>query len=236
MWNLFNQEHLIGRTLTRIVDLVILNIVYLLFCLPVVTIGAATSALYYVTTRMADGTYVSPLRDFWKGFRENFRAIAPIWAVSLLYGVCLATVFWMNGLRIWGSGHTGWIYVVLVLVAVLLVMLCEWVFALQMRFENTRKELLKNAALFLARYLPSLLILEAVNVLFLLAVFSSPAYWPVTFICGFSLPALIKGYYFSRIFTKIIAIRQPDALVTDPIKDEEEALAALDEEAQEQIL
>ena len=185
MWNLFNQEHLIGRTLTRIVDLVILNIVYLLFCLPIVTIGAATSALYYVTVRMADQTYVSPVRDFWKGFRNNFRAITPIWLAALLYGTCLAVVFRMNGLRIWGSGHAGWIYVAVVLIAALLVMLCEWIFALQMRFENTRKELLKNAALFLARYLPSLLILEAANALFLLAVFSFPAYWPVTFICVF---------------------------------------------------
>lgn len=236
MWNLFNQDHLIGRTLTRIVDLVILNIVYLLFCLPVVTIGAATSALYYVTVRMADQTYVSPVRDFWKGFRSNFRAITPIWLAALLYGACLTVVFRMNGQQLWGSGHTGWIYIVLVVVAVLLVMLCEWIFALQMRFENTRKELLKNAALFLARYLPSMLILEAANALFLLLVFSSPAYWPVTFICGFSMPALVKGHYFSRIFTKIIAVRQPDAILTDPIEDEAAALAALDEEIQEQGL
>ena len=232
MWNLFNQEHAIGRFLTRVVDLVILNIVYLLFCLPVVTIGAATSALYYVTVHMADKTDVRPIRDFWRGFRDNFRAITPIWLVVLVYGACLALVFAMNGQRTWGAGHAGWIYIVLVVVAVLLIILCEWIFALQMRFENTRRDLLKNAALFLARYLPSLLILEAANALFLLFVFSAPPYWPITFICGFSLPALVKGIYFSRIFTKIIAIIQPDALVSDPIADEEAALAALDEEAQ----
>lgn len=230
MWNLFNQEHVIGRVLTRVVDLVILNIVYLLFCLPVVTIGAATSALYYVTVHMADKTDDRPIRDFWKGFRDNFRAITPIWLVVLAYGGLLAVVFAMNGQHLWGSGHAGWIYVVLVAVAVLLVMFCEWVFSLQMRFENTRKQLLKNAALFLVRYLPSLMIIEAANALFLLFIFSSPRYWPVTFICGASLPAMIKGYYFSRIFTKIIAIIQPDALVSDPKAEDESRIAAQEAE------
>ena len=222
MWNLFSQENPVGRTLSRIVDLVILNILYLVFCLPLFTIGAATSALYYVTVRMADKTYVSPLRDFWKGFRDNFKAITPIWLVALVYGALVGTVFGLNHQRIWGAGHAGWIYIVLTVVSVLVVMLCEWLFALQMRFENTRRELLKNAALFLVRFLPSLLLIEVVHALFLLLVFSNMSYWPVTFVCGFSLPALVKGYYFSRIFNKIIAVIQPDALVTDPKDDDKE--------------
>lgn len=220
MWNLFSQENPVGRTLTRIVDLVILNTLYLLFCLPVFTIGAATSALYYVTVRMADKTYVSPLRDFWKGFRDNFKAITPVWLAALAYGALVGAAFAMNSRRFWGEDHAGWIYVVLTGVLVLTVMLCEWLFALQMRFENTRRELLKNAALFLVRFLPSLLLIEVIHALFLLVVFSNIGYWPVTFVCGFSLPALVKGYYFSHTFNKIIAVIQPDALVTDPKDDE----------------
>ena len=229
MWNLFNQEHFIGRALTRIVDLVILNMIYFLFCLPVFTIGAATTALYYAAVRMADRTEVRPLRDFWKGFKDNFRAITPVWLAALAYGILLAAAFRMNGRQVWGAGHAGWIYIVLAAASVFLVLMCEWLFALQMRFENTRREHLKNAALFTVRFLPSLLLIDAANALFLLFILSDPRCWPVTFLCAFSLPALIKGYYFSRIFTKIIAVVQPDALSSDP-KEEEAIPDALEEE------
>lgn len=231
MWNLFSSENPVGRTLTRIVDLVILNILYLLFCLPVFTIGAATSALYYVTVRMADKTYVSPFRDFWKGFRDNFKAITPVWLMVLVYGALVGAALIMNHRQIWGAEHMGWIYVVLIVVLVLIIMLCEWLFSLQMRFENTRRVLLKNAALFLVRYFPSLLLIEILQALFLLLVFSNMGYWPITFLCGFSLPALVKGYYFSHIFNKIIAVIQPEALVTDP-KDDDPAPGEEEEPAQ----
>lgn len=200
MWNLLSLENPVGRMLVRIVDVVILNVLYLLFCLPLFTIGAATSALYYVTVRMADQTCVSPIRDFWKGFRDNFKAITPVWLAVLLYIVLIGTAFLMNHQRRWGEDNAGWIYIVLVMVSVLIVLLCEWLFALQMRFENTRRELVKNAALFLVRFLPSLLLIETGCALLLLLVFSKMRYWPVTFLCGFSLPALGKGYYFTHIF------------------------------------
>ncbi len=199
--------------------MVILNFLYILFCLPVITAGAATSALYYATVRMADGTFNQPLKDFWNGFKDNFRAVTPIWAVALIYGVFLGYLILMNRLGAWGGEPVTWIYIVLGAIAALLILFCDWVFALQMRFENPRRVLLKNAVLFTVRYLPSLLILEAVCITFQLLILSDMPYWIVLLLCGFSLPAYLKGRYFSRNFNKLISVLAPDSL---PPKIEEE--------------
>lgn len=230
MWKYFTAESPVGRVLTRVVDLVILNVLYILFCLPVFTIGAATSALYYCTVRMADGTFISALRDFWRGFKDNFRAVTPVSLAALVYAAFVAVEFWMNWNGAWGGRLALWIYIILAVVFAVTLLFCEWVFALQMRFENPRRVLLKNAALFTFRYLPSLLVIDALNLVFLLLVFSDIAVWPVTFLCAFSLPAFLKGKYFSRIFNHLISILQPDALPTDPIEDEKKWLAELEEE------
>lgn len=199
--------------------MVILNFLYILFCLPVITAGAATSALYYATVRMADGTFNQPLKDFWNGFKDNFRAVTPIWVVALIYGVFLGYLILMNRLGAWGGEPVTWIYIVLGAIAALLILFCDWVFALQMRFENPRRVLLKNAVLFTVRYLPSLLILEAVCITFQLLILSDMPYWIVLLLCGFSLPAYLKGRYFSRNFNKLISVLAPDSL---PPKIEEE--------------
>lgn len=219
MWNILNPNNFLGRTLIWIADMVILNFLYILFCLPVITAGAATSALYYATVRMADGTFNQPLKDFWNGFKDNFRAVTPIWAVALIYGVFLGYLILMNRLGAWGGEPVTWIYIVLGAIAALLILFCDWVFALQMRFENPRRVLLKNAVLFTVRYLPSLLILEAVCITFQLLILSDMPYWIVLLLCGFSLPAYLKGRYFSRNFNKLISVLAPDSL---PPKIEEE--------------
>lgn len=219
MWNILNPNNFLGRTLIWIADMVILNFLYILFCLPVITAGAATSALYYATVRMADGTFNQPLKDFWNGFMDNFRAVTPIWVVALIYGVFLGYLILMNRLGAWGGEPVTWIYIVLGAIAALLILFCDWVFALQMRFENPRRVLLKNAVLFTVRYLPSLLILEAVCITFQLLILSDMPYWIVLLLCGFSLPAYLKGRYFSRNFNKLISVLAPDSL---PPKIEEE--------------
>ena len=106
-------------------------------------------------------------------------------------------------------------------VAALLILFCDWVFALQMRFDNPRRVLLKNAVLFTVWYLPSLLLLETVCVTFQVLILSDMPYWIVLILCGFSLPAYLKGRYFSRNFNKLIAVFQPDALPPKPEEDEE---------------
>ena len=83
------QEHIIIRILTRIFDLILLNILWLLTSIPVVTLGAATAALYSVLLSAAEKKEGYIVRDYWKAFRRNFKQMHDCVAFLLFLGVCL---------------------------------------------------------------------------------------------------------------------------------------------------
>ena len=97
MRGVFNPDSPLMRALGVVWDLIVLNLLFLVCCIPVVTIGPAITALHYVTTKMAgekDGTPV--VGNFFKSFRANFRqgvlmGMGPqgdFWAmISIFYGI-----------------------------------------------------------------------------------------------------------------------------------------------------
>ena len=82
--------------LNKMTDLIILNVIWLLCCLPVVTVGAATTATYYVSItsiRCGDG-YV--MKRFFASFRKNFLQVTPVWLCILLCSAIMTAdmLFW----------------------------------------------------------------------------------------------------------------------------------------------
>lgn len=75
---------------------VALNLLYILVCLPIVTIGAATSALYEVTIRYSDDESGRPFKDFFPAFRANFGRATVLMLCLLLPAALLgfSSVFW----------------------------------------------------------------------------------------------------------------------------------------------
>lgn len=73
MKKILNPDAPLMRFLSQAADLVILNLVWLACCLPVVTAGASTAALYRITLNMIRGTGRCGPGAFWAAFRENFR-------------------------------------------------------------------------------------------------------------------------------------------------------------------
>ena len=70
--------------LNKMTDLILLNIIFVICCLPVFTIGAATTAMYYVciiSIRQGDGYVV---RRFFESFRRNFKQATLLWLPMLV--------------------------------------------------------------------------------------------------------------------------------------------------------
>ena len=102
MRNLLDQEGPVMRALTDLSTLVILNILTLLFCIPVVTAGASLAAMHYVIIEMIEERGDRVLPEFWKRFRENLRNATPIWLILLA-----AALFLYADYRIIDSGVAG---------------------------------------------------------------------------------------------------------------------------------
>ena len=60
------------RVLGRLGDIIILNMIFVVGCIPVITIGTSLSALYAVAMKMARGEDPSVWKEFWKAYKRNF--------------------------------------------------------------------------------------------------------------------------------------------------------------------
>lgn len=75
------------RLMGAIGDLVVLNILWLLCCLPVVTAGASTLALFAIVHKIAAGEDYRTASGFFKAFRRDFKQATALWLVVLAAGI-----------------------------------------------------------------------------------------------------------------------------------------------------
>ena len=193
MDRIFNMDNKFFTFMGKAADLILLNIIFLICCLPVVTIGASVTAMYYVTLKMVrnEESYIS--RSFFQSFRQNFRQATGIWLILLAGG----TVLWLD-FQIMEQAGSGGIFqaVYLGLCFILLIygMISAYIFPLLAKFDNTVKNTFKNSLLI--TYVPMFLTLNYGVVLVYGAV--------VWLAAGFALTAFINSHIYMRIYKNYI--------------------------------
>ena len=84
---MFGIDSKFYEVVSKIADLVILNLIFVLCSLPIITIGASTTALYGVTKKMAGNREGYILKNFFQLFKENFRQSTVMWIILLVAAV-----------------------------------------------------------------------------------------------------------------------------------------------------
>lgn len=162
MRSLFDINSPLMQFLSRVADLIILNILTIVCCIPIVTIGAAMTALYDVTGRMLrdEGTI---WKGYWSAFRANFKQATIIWLIMLVIGLLVGfSVFFYMQVEMNGSGF---FMVAAIMVFLVWAIVLSWAFPLLARFENTVKQTLRNALFLGLGYLPHSVVMVFLNVL-----------------------------------------------------------------------
>ena len=129
------KESKLHMVLTALIDIIWLGILWLVCSLPVITIGAASTALYYTMVKCVRHDIPEPTRFFFRAFRKNFRQATLLWLLCLAaLGVGLLDIvaFSQMGVK---RGDSLYIFSRLLLLPV--PMLFPWIFAFLSRFENT---------------------------------------------------------------------------------------------------
>lgn len=201
MGNFFNPEGGVMRALSRIADLAILNILWMLCCIPVVTAGAATTALFYMCLKMIKNREPYIFRGYLKAFKDNFKQSTIIWLIFLVVLLILGADFgimcyWENNLR-----YPMLVIIIFALLLVLFVLL--YVFALIAKFENTTIEYVKNAFFMSLRHFPYTILLVLIGALQIYAymfVLANDQYLPLLFLFGGSAFVYLMSYIHGRIF------------------------------------
>ena len=206
---LFDPNSPMMLALGKLADVVILNILFCLFSLPLFTVGASLAALFTCMQRLvADGERDADgliLRDFWLAFKRNFKQGTLLWLICLLAFVFLAMYYWITRSM---TGAVGAAYQVTFYVLLLVFLFgFLYIFPLQARYQNKLRYTLRNAWLLSIAALPwTILALLVPAVAFYLSFYligggSMAIYlWAV---CGFGLVAYLDSFFFRRAFRKI---------------------------------
>ena len=131
------------RFMGKLGDLVLLNLVWTVCCLPVVTAGAANTALYYVARKLAAGEEYRVFRDFFRSFRQNWKQATLAWLVLLPLGTLALADLVIGFSTPGGSGNL--FRGIGVVLCILWLMVEGYVFPLLARYEYRLPQLFSNA-------------------------------------------------------------------------------------------
>lgn len=197
MGNIFDPDGKLMELLWKPIHIMFLNLLWVLFSLPIVTIGASTTALYSVLIKMRNGREGKILRDFWTAFRQNFRQATILWLLIVLAAFVFTTdiVFFLN----MGGSFGTFSAMLFVGLDVLLLLVSLYVFPMQAVFDNPIGRTVKSALLLLSRHLGWTVVLLALAILTAVAVI---LYWPLIGWFVFGLAAFINAWIFDKIFRR----------------------------------
>lgn len=208
--------------LGKMADLMLLNMIMIVCCLPVVTIGASVTAAHFVALKMVRNEETYIFKTFFRSFKQNFVQATVIWILQLLVAVFIIFDFLL-------INHSGvqfpyWVNLGLIVVVVLLLMMSFHTFPLLSKFENTVFRTIKNSALVgLVIFYKTVLEILIWSVPFLLIYFVEQA-MPLILLFGFSVPTYVCAMLYNKTFKKFepqVEEKSPDDW-TVPLSDEEE--------------
>ncbi|MDE7203979.1 MAG: DUF624 domain-containing protein [Lachnospiraceae bacterium] len=197
---MFKLDSPLMNFLNKVADIMILNFLFFIFCIPFFTIGAAFSAAYYMGFKMVKNEETYIIKGFWKAFRENFKQGTAIWIILLaVFGVLAADYHIM---AYSGIEFAQWIRIAMIAVTIVVLMGVVFMFPLQARFINPVKNTIKNAFLMALSHLPTAFLLVAVYAVPIVILYFIPQSLPVLIALAFGVVIYIKSFLLLRVFKK----------------------------------
>ncbi len=201
MRDYFSLDSRLMRALNKIADLIWINILTLLCCIPIITIGASLTSMHTVVLKLyrKEEGYIT--RGFFAAFKKNFRQATLIWliylAAILLLGIDI-WIFYTDTLEV-NDVLKG---VVFIGVLVCLISLC-WAFILQSRYINPIGVTMRNTLIVGVTHAPMTLLITVTGLVTLPLLLFIGIGVPVFILIGVAGPAYLQCQVYSRVFDEI---------------------------------
>ena len=197
MGGFFGLENGFVSTMGKVFDILLLSFLWVLFCIPVVTMGAATTALYYTTAKVLRRNRGYVFQEFWSCFKENFVTSTIYTVILLVMGIVFYFNFKIIG-YVDGTLKTFLYYVYGVMLFMILTLVI-YIFPVLSRFTRTRVETVKMAMILAMRHLPyTLLMIVSIAVGVFIAYCIPPTLFfvpAVTMLCvSFVMEKVFRNY------------------------------------------
>lgn len=201
MGKLFDMESPLMQGMNKIADLMLLNLLVIICCIPIVTIGASLTAAHYVILKMHRNEEGYITKDFFRAFRSNFKQSTIMWLIMLVVIIILSLDFYLilNNLI-----EVPYFIRILILVATLMFcFMLMWLFPLQAKFENTISRTIKNAFAVGMMKFPRSLLMLIVYLLPWFLTWLSVATMPLLLLFGITGPIYFAVIMYSKFFKKL---------------------------------
>ena len=213
----FDPDNAWWAFLGRGVDLVGLSLAWGFLCLPVLTVGPATSALYYTVVKCFRQKEKNTFTLFWRAFRADLKQ--GVIATLLCLPVSLLLYFGYSVMKAnWSTDFGAVMFVAYDIALIVPLGVMVWLFPLLGRFDAPLKDSMRTAAFLTFRHLPSTLILVLLTVETVVSMIEK--WWPVFF--APALWALLSSLFMERIFPKYLTepeIEKMNETSETPVKE-----------------
>ncbi|WMJ88696.1 YesL family protein [Anaerocolumna sp. MB42-C2] len=205
MGNFFNMDNGFFTALGKFVDLIIISLVWLILCIPVVTIGPATTSLYYAVVKVIRRERGYLVREFFHSFKTNFKT-------GLIAGIILTVLFAVlvfdRKFATTMTGNQGFI-LLSIFNAMIFLLICVtlYLFPLLSRFTMGIKQLFKTAVFMAMKHLPTTILL-----IIIFAAISLGTYiMPIAILISPALCILLESFLLERVFKKYMPEKSEEA-------------------------
>lgn len=200
----FNKDSFAMRFLTQLGNLILVNIIFIITCIPVVTIGASISALYRITFAIHCKEEVTVLRTYFGTFKSSFKHSTIIWIPS-----CAALSFFLYEIYLlWFELDPKYAMFQIPVWIMIFIILSIMIYSFPMigLYEQPLKQTLKNSVILAVTNLPltiSTIVVKGGILFFCLAQPTiGVAIGSLYILMGFGLSAFITSFFMKRIFEK----------------------------------
>ena len=198
------KDNVVLRFLNKMTDMFLLNILFLVCSIPIITIGASLTAMYAVnlrSVRYGDGYVV---KTFFTSFKQSFKQATLAWILFL----CMALLLFVD-YRFWQQVDFGMFSNIMKIVSltfiIIVSMIFQWLFPVIAKMDDSFGKQVKNAAAMAVGYfVPSTVLCMAITYGTVYFVYSNFAAMVVMFMIGFSVVTYVQSFFFYKVFSKFI--------------------------------
>ncbi len=197
----FDYDSPLMSALTKVANLMILNLLTILCCIPVITAGAALTAMHYMCLKMVRNEESYIIKGYFKAFKESFKQATKVWLVLLVIIAILFGDFLI-------INHSGiqfpyWFRVVFYAMSIIALFEYIMVFPIMGKFENTTLRTMKNALIISIAKFPITLLMIVMNAVPIIIIVYIMQIFPFVLMFGWSVPAYLGAKMLNKYFMKL---------------------------------
>ena len=206
MREVFNSDSMLMKTLSKLFDIGYLSIVFILFCIPVVTMGAALTALYYTTVKVIRRERGYVFQEFWRSFKLNFISATKMWIVELV--IIVVMLFNITSVLEGTNEFSGFMLGAYIVMSLVIYGVSCYAYPVLSRFEMKNMAIIRMSLYLAAKYIYFTIPLIIISGVAIISVYYLMPVMPIVPILMPGLASLAYSFFMEIVLKKYTKNRE----------------------------